>query len=169
MVSSNSYKPGAENLMYAAKLGACCGLCMPRERYLAFGGFDESLRLAEDRDFFIRARQAGLRHASVDQVLIYRHMHKGESLARNLSREKLESIHAYNETVIDKHADYLARPENTDLMIRLSQVLVNRYYKMGDTQRARDHAGRILRRQPLRLKIWLRVLRYELKNLFRRR
>jgi glycosyltransferase involved in cell wall biosynthesis len=54
-----------------------------RESLLELGGFDASLRIAEDRDLLVRMRERGIRIEVVPEVVLRRHFH-----GRNLSFER---------------------------------------------------------------------------------
>jgi glycosyltransferase involved in cell wall biosynthesis len=54
-----------------------------RETLLDLGGFDTSLRIAEDRDLLVRMRERGIRIDVVAEVVLRRHFHGG-----NLSFER---------------------------------------------------------------------------------
>lgn len=83
-------------------VGTNCGLTVKRATFLRLGGFDVSLRNAQDTDFLIRAvREYDFRVVPGNLVLGI--LHGGPSLRGALERK----LHSY-ETIIAKHADTLA-------------------------------------------------------------
>jgi glycosyltransferase involved in cell wall biosynthesis len=48
-----------------------------RSTLLELGGFDESLRIAEDRDLLVRMRERGIRIEVIPNVVLRRHFHGG--------------------------------------------------------------------------------------------
>lgn len=62
-----------------APLGFCpmtCNMAMSREKALAIGGFDETIRVAEDTDFAYKARLLGLKVKFVPEATV-RHRRRG--------------------------------------------------------------------------------------------
>lgn len=71
---------GSQPGLYAATL------LVRRERFLATGGFDETLRAGEFVDWYDRARHAGLRFAELDEVVTVRRIHGGNLTWRERER-----------------------------------------------------------------------------------
>jgi len=65
---------GPDHTLLGSFLGA--GLYR-RPAFERVGGFDESLRFGEDYDWFLRAREAGLRIATTEQVTLRYRVHPG--------------------------------------------------------------------------------------------
>jgi glycosyltransferase involved in cell wall biosynthesis len=58
-----------------------------RRAFEAIGPLDESLRLGEDVDWFLRAREQGLRTAVVDEVVLYYRFHRRNTTRGRMPRE----------------------------------------------------------------------------------
>ncbi len=59
-----------------------------RRAFDRIGGFDEGLRIGEDQDWFLRAREAGLRILILEDVTLHYRLH-GSNLTRGVSPEGL--------------------------------------------------------------------------------
>jgi glycosyltransferase involved in cell wall biosynthesis len=64
-------------------------LVVRREAFDRIGGFDESLRVSEDVDWFARAREAGLGAESIPRVLLRKRVHDRNASLTAQSNEKL--------------------------------------------------------------------------------
>jgi glycosyltransferase involved in cell wall biosynthesis len=64
-------------------------LCALRDAFIRVGGFDEEARVGESLAWLLRAREAGLREAMLDEVLAERRLH-----ADNMTRTRR---HAYGD------------------------------------------------------------------------
>ena len=70
-------------------------LVVRRRVFDAVGGFDESLRIAEDRDLLVRLRAKGVGIAVLDTVVLHRRIHdRNLSLLRPEQHPVLRSLHA---------------------------------------------------------------------------
>jgi len=78
----------------------------------AVGGFDQHLRMSEDRDLFIALARAGYRGAAVARTIIDVNEYR-RSLSRSTGRQAGGDIDL---GVIDKHREYLYRPEHRQFL-----------------------------------------------------
>lgn len=67
----------------------CQALLARREVFDRVGGFDDTLKIGEDTDWFGRARAAGIRQVALEKVLVNRRIH-----GRNISFEMYRSQEA---------------------------------------------------------------------------
>ena len=99
----------------------------------AIGGFDERLRRSEDRDLFIALAQQGFRGGAIVQPLI-----DVEERAASLSRGAGDLVGAEIDLqVIDKHRDYLHRPEHHAFLTSYLVAVYVGYLKTGNRTAAR--------------------------------
>jgi len=62
-----------------------------RRAFERIGGFDESLRVGDDQDWFLRAREAGLHILIVGEITLYYRLH-GANMTRGATAQQLELI-----------------------------------------------------------------------------
>ena len=62
-----------------------------RRAFRRIGGFDESLRVGDDQDWFLRAREAGLRILIVGGITLHYRLH-GSNMTRGATAQGLELI-----------------------------------------------------------------------------
>ncbi len=110
---------------------------MRRSAVWAVGGMDESLRLCEDFDLWVRMAKNGANFGIVNEVLAHRRIHSG-----NLVNQRLE-LKAAECVVLERHdclgSDFLRR--------RLSDNhydLGSAYLKMMRWDKASEHLSRVL-------------------------
>jgi hypothetical protein len=120
-------------LAYVLEVAASCALTVRRDLFLAMSGFDEALRVSEDRDLLLRFAEAGYLGRAVREVLIDMDSH-----FPSLSRDTKDSIGPLTDLrVIDKHRDYLSRPEHATFLDDYLRQVFAGFLQAGDTQGAR--------------------------------
>jgi glycosyltransferase involved in cell wall biosynthesis len=71
---------------YALDIATSCAFTIRRAVFLAMGGFDGTLRVSEDREFFLRLAEAGRTGCSIAQSLVDFNVHQAPSLSRSGDR-----------------------------------------------------------------------------------
>lgn len=102
---------GTAFLAYAVDIAASCAFTIRRETFLAMQGFDTSLRISEDREFFVRLAELGLTGCSVAEPVVDIDEHFVDSLSRNLAAGPQCDL-----AIMERHRSYLDRPENAGFM-----------------------------------------------------
>jgi glycosyltransferase involved in cell wall biosynthesis len=121
---------GAEFLPIVLQIAASAAFSIRRSLFVELGGFDESLKVSEDRDLFIRIARNGNRGGAVSDVIIDIDEHFDGSLSRDTG---LSLVPEMDRRVIEKYLDYLQLPENREF---LNSYLRARY---SGSLRAGDH------------------------------
>jgi glycosyltransferase involved in cell wall biosynthesis len=106
MVSGSSF------LSLALRFATNSAFTIRRTVFQAVGGFDERLRVSEDRDLFIALAERGAHGAAVAETLV-------DVDERSVSLSRGNSGHSRADTdlrVIDKHREYLYRPEHHEFL-----------------------------------------------------
>lgn len=128
---------GATFLELVLRIATNSAFTIRRSVLQAVGGFDERLRRSEDRDLFIALAQHGYVGGAIVQPLI-----DVEELASSLSRGAADRVGAEIDLlVIDKHRDYLRRPEHHRFLASYLVAVYVGYLKSGN----RAAASRIRR------------------------
>ncbi|HEY3731877.1 MAG TPA: glycosyltransferase [Steroidobacteraceae bacterium] len=128
---------GSAFLSLGLRVGTNSAFTIRRSVLLGLGGFDEQLPLSEDRDLFISLAQRGFTGSVIPQQLI----HVDERNV-SLSRSDGQMVGAAIDLqVIDKHREYLCRPEHSEFLDRYLCAILAGYLKVGD----RPAAMRIMR------------------------
>jgi hypothetical protein len=134
----------------------------------ALGGFDEQLRVSEDRDLFIALAEHGYVGAAVPQHL----MDVGEtgtSLSRSVGGQAGAAIDLQ---VINKHREYLYRPEHQQFLDSYLVAVFAGFLRAGNRTSAMKILGELWRRRALDLGVLRQYLRHApefraVKSLFR--
>ena len=122
----------------------------------AVGGFDERLRRSEDRDLFIALAQQGFTGGAITQPLI-----DVEERAASLSRGATDRVGAEIDLlVIDKHRDYLHRPEHHEFLASYLVAVYVGYLKSGNRAAARRIRRELLQHSALALGLMRQYLRH---------
>ena len=98
-------------------------ICLRREVFRRVGGFDETLPVSNDKDFFLRLLQAGASYAVVRQRLVRAGRHDGQRLT-NSDMRRVAGLRAYYR----KHFDACRPRHRRELrrMIRRAEWRVRR-------------------------------------------
>jgi glycosyltransferase involved in cell wall biosynthesis len=122
----------------------------------AVGGFDEQLRLSEDRDLFIKLAQRGYVGAAVAQNLI-----DVDERSTSLSRGKGDLAGAAIDLqVIEKHRGYLDRPEHREFLDSYLVAIFAGFLKADDRSSARRIYAELRRRGALNFGVLRQYLRH---------
>ncbi len=150
----------ALNSPRSLKAVSAIGLCARARDFATLGGFDEDMMVSEDVDLVLRFAGAGRKYLHVARPLVY---NRDGPYARLSRSRDYEAIARSQARLVTKNAVFLKdRPE---LWIHYVGTLVGAYYRAGDRRAARAAMGRLLRRHPLSLKSWERLLRFETHGL----
>ena len=140
---------------YVLRIGTGSGFCASAEALRAVGGFDEEMRVSEDRDLVLKLLEQGFSGKPLEQILHRRYYHDGDRLST--SQTAAEDAR-HDLMLLEKHADYLRR--YPALRQKLLDQLGQNYCLAGDLGSAWAVALEAWRSSPLRLKAIRRLLRY---------
>ena len=127
-----------------------------RSTFEALGGFDEQLSVSEDRDLFITLARDGFVGAVIPQTIIDVH-----ELVVSLSRStSLRSGANIDLRVIEKHRDYLQRPEHQEFLNSYLVAVFVGFLEAGNRRSAMHILGELRRRGALRLGLMRNYLRH---------
>lgn len=77
--------------------------------YNKVGGYDETLQIGEDYDFFLTAQEKGMRFCSKDICLAQYTMHQGQLTSEN-QKDRIAKRQKWNRIVRQKHSIYQVDP-----------------------------------------------------------
>jgi len=117
-----------------------------RSVFQALGGFDEGLRVSEDRDLFLRLAENGNAGGSVPEIIIDVDQHFIDSLSRNTG---VRSVPGTDLRVIDKHRDFLSRPEHQAFLTSYLVEVYCGFLQAGDRPAALRMVGQLRKRNAL--------------------
>jgi glycosyltransferase involved in cell wall biosynthesis len=122
----------------------------------ALGGFDEQLRVSEDRDLFISLAENGYVGAAVPQQLMDVD-ERSTSLSRSVVGRPGAEIDLQ---VIDKHREYLYRPEHHDFLDSYLVDVFAGFLRAGNRRCAMQTLGKLRKRRALDLGVLRQYLRH---------
>jgi glycosyltransferase involved in cell wall biosynthesis len=131
----------------------------------AIGGFDERLRVSEDRDLFIALARGGYAGTAVPETII--DVHEGyTSLSRSTAVGSMDLM------VIEKHREYLALPVHRDFLDSYLGAIFSAFLEAGNRRAALRILSSLRRRQALHWGLVRKYVRHApefraLKALFR--
>lgn len=137
----------------AAQAASSAGLGVRSSVLLDIGGFDDALRVSEDRDLVYRLLQRGHVGQRVGHCLVNHHVHSGERLS---DTGDAELFNACEQRVIDKNRDYLS--QHPDVLAMHLHRVASKQRHGGDMAAARNTVRQILEVKPLDWKAWRRRL-----------
>ena len=148
---------GAEFLNYALEIAASCAFTLRRRVFTAVGGFDEQFRVSEDRELFLQLAEAGYQGCCVQDLVVDIDEHFDGSLSRsgNLAVGPQSDLR-----IIDKHRDYLSRPENSEFLHRYLLKVFAGFLHAEDGPAARQIVTELRRRGGLDFRILRMYLRH---------
>jgi glycosyltransferase involved in cell wall biosynthesis len=142
------------SFLRSRRIGTNSGICIRKSCFDSIGLFDDTMRKAEDTDFFIRlVRQFDF--VVVPSVLIKIHLHPGPRLT--IYDQQMGAAY---EKIIEKNIDALR--QHPDLWAALHYKTGWLYYHGGDKTKARYFIRQALRRNPFHIKTWLGFLLLEI-------
>lgn len=151
--------------LMSRRIGSNCGVTVRRRCFEEAGGFDETLRRAEDTDFFLRlVRRYDFVVIPTTEVKV--HHHAGP----RLTTYDGEFARSYGR-ILESHSDVLCSDGAAWSALYYKAGWL--HYHGGDRARARSFLLRALRRRPWNVKAWAALALFELvgsrgKSLHRR-
>jgi glycosyltransferase involved in cell wall biosynthesis len=119
------------------------------------GGFDERLRVSEDRDLFITLAKNGYIGAAVPRLLMDVE-ERSTSLSRSVGRAGAE----IDLQVIDKHREYLYQPEHHQFLNSYLVAVFTGFLKAGNRSAAMHMIGELRRRRALNVGLLRQYVRH---------
>jgi glycosyltransferase involved in cell wall biosynthesis len=158
--------PAAQEKAYlaATEIACCFGVTIERQRLSSCGGFDESLKISEDTDLFLRLLANNIGFGAIPKVLVLQNVHQGQSLSRSISPSEKAK---YNQLFIWKNIGYLQ--QHPLILNRYQTSLAGTYYEGGYRTEARKVIREVLSRNPFYTKAWELFLRFEIIKRFKRK
>ncbi len=147
---------GSSFLSLVLRIATNSAFTIRRSVLQALGGFDEQLRVSEDRDLFITLAEHGYVGAAVPQRL----MDVGESsasLSRSVGGQAGATIDLQ---VINKHREYLYRPEHHEFLDSYLVAVFAGFLRAGNRNPAMQILGELRRRRALKLGVLRQYLRH---------
>ena len=147
---------GSSFLSLVLRIATNSAFTIRRTVLQALGGFDEQLRVSEDRDLFIALAQHGYVGAAVPQNLMDVH-ERNTSLSRSTGgRAGAE----FDLQVIDKHREYLYRPEHREFLDSYLLAIFAGFLRAGNRSAAMRAFGELHRRGALNIAVIRQYLRH---------
>jgi glycosyltransferase involved in cell wall biosynthesis len=147
------------SVRFLSELALSTGMTIKKNCFDQIGYFDETMRMAEDIDLFIRLVNHGIQYASIPSVHLEVFIHAGISLSRDKNHMKeVESL----ERLLTKNHDFFVRHRN--LKVHYLRSLMGAYYRSGLVAQARSIVYQILTLEWFNLKILGRFLSFEFKH-----
>jgi glycosyltransferase involved in cell wall biosynthesis len=159
---------GSSVLPYVLATATNSAFTIRRSVFTGLGGFDEGLRVSEDRDLLIRLAQAGLAGAAVARTIM--DVNEGfRSLSRNGHASSGSDVDL---RVIDKHRVFLERPEHQAFLNRYLSIIFLNFLEAGNRRSAMGMLGELWRRKAVNFGLVRSYMRHApefraLKSLFR--
>jgi glycosyltransferase involved in cell wall biosynthesis len=127
-----------------------------RSVFQTLGGFDEQLRMSEDRDLFIRLAQGRYLGAGVARTVIDVY-ERTISLSRSTGRRAGAEIDL---SVIEKHREYLQLPQHRDLLERYLLAVFVGFLEAGNRAAAMRTLGQLGQRRALNMGVVRKYVRH---------
>ncbi len=134
---------GSEFLPYTLKIAANAAFTIRRRVFTTLGGFDTSFRVSEDRDLFISLARGGYCGVYVPTTII----DVNENVSSLSRSDGLSVGAAVDLRVMDKHRDYLRRPEHFAFETTYLLNVFAGYLQAGNRRGAREVLGELLQRE----------------------
>jgi glycosyltransferase involved in cell wall biosynthesis len=150
MVSGSSF------LNLVLRIATSSAFTIRRTVLQAVGGFDEQLRVSEDRDLFIALAKHGYVGAAIPQHLMDVD-ETGASLSRSAGGQGGAAIDLQ---VINKHHEYLYRPEHQQFLDSYLVAVFAGFLRAGNRTSAMKILGELWRRRALNLGVLRQYLRH---------
>ena len=147
---------GSSFLELVLRIATNSAFTIRRSVLQAVGGFDERLRRSEDRDLFIALAQHGYVGGAIVQPLI-----DVEERASSLSRGPADRVGAEIDLlVIEKHREFLHRPEHHRFLASYLVAVYVGYLKSGNRAAARRIRRELRQHGALSLGLMRQYLRH---------
>jgi glycosyltransferase involved in cell wall biosynthesis len=147
---------GTQFLPFVLEIATNSAFAIRRTLFLEIGGFDEQLMVSEDRDLFVRLAEGGFTGRISANTIIDVDEHFSDSLSRNRGFRVGPTLDL---RVIEKHREYLERPEHRDFLTRYLLAVFSGFLSVGD----RQSAARIFRELGKRHRVSLSIVRSYLR------
>jgi glycosyltransferase involved in cell wall biosynthesis len=147
---------GSSFLSLALQIATNSAFTIRRSVLQALGGFDEQLRVSEDRDLFIMLAEHGYMGAAVPQRLMDVD-ESSASLSRSVGGQAGAAIDLQ---VINKHREYLYRPEHHEFLDSYLVAVFAGFLRAGNRSSAMQILGELRRRRALNLGVVRQYLRH---------
>jgi glycosyltransferase involved in cell wall biosynthesis len=169
---------GSRLLPFAIWTAANSAFTIRRRVFRALGGFDETLKMSEDRELFIRLARNDILGAAVPKVLVDVDEHFIDSLSRNAGVRIGPEIDLW---VIQKHREYIGLREHREFLWSYLCEVYCGFLRAHDHRSARRILGHLVRarapaRQLIRLYLrhagkldWARTLYHAMRTALARR
>ncbi len=82
-----------------------------KEVFDKIGGYDKSLKVGEDYDFWLSAQDNGFKFTSLDKPVTFYSMHAGQLTGASIDKDKIRQRQKWNRIVRKKHDIFSADPE----------------------------------------------------------
>jgi glycosyltransferase involved in cell wall biosynthesis len=137
---------GSQVLPIVLQIATNSAFTIRRTVFEQLGGFDEQLRVSEDRDLFIRLARGGHPGGAIPRVLIDIDQHLSNSLSRSVG---VTAVPGTDLRVIDKHREYLERAEHAEFLNSYLAEVYRGFLQAGDRSAALRMIGTLRRRRAL--------------------
>jgi glycosyltransferase involved in cell wall biosynthesis len=133
---------GSDFLPFAVRTATNSAFTIRRSVFTALQGFDETLKMSEDREFFIRLARNGSPGAPVHDVLIDVDEHFDGSLSRTVGVKIGPKIDL---RVLEKHREYVGQRRHREFLRRYLVEIYTGFLRAGDRVSGLRIAGRLVR------------------------
>lgn len=148
---------GSQFLAVVLDIATNAAFTIRRTVLQALGGFDERLKISEDRDLFIRLARGGYAGCAVTSIIIDVDSYVNGSLSRQIGRQLGPAMDLI---VIDKHRQYLERPEHQEVINRYLREVFGAYLEANDRRSAWRIVTELRKRGGLKVGILRMYLRH---------
>jgi glycosyltransferase involved in cell wall biosynthesis len=147
---------GSDFLPYVLQIATSAAFTIKRSLYQQLGGLDTSFKVSEDRDFFVTLAEGNFRGGAVDATIIDVH-----EISSSLSRSTgMRTAPDSDLRVLDKHRDYLQRPEHRQFEDGYLRAIFASFLQSGNRGAAMQILGTLRRRGALNLGVLRKYVRH---------
>jgi glycosyltransferase involved in cell wall biosynthesis len=147
---------GSDFLPLVLVIATSAAFAIRRSLFHALGGFDESLRVSEDRDLFLKLAEGSYPGAAVPETIIDVY-ESSNSLSRGAG---LKVTPDTDLRVIEKHRAYVERPEHRRFLDDYYLVVFSGFLQAGRRGPALGMLGQLWRRGALDARVLARYRRH---------
>jgi len=147
---------GSAFLRYVLQIATSAAFTIKRSLYQQLGGLDTSFMVSEDRDFFVTLAEGNFPGGAVDATIIDVH-----EISSSLSRSTgMRTAPDSDLRVLDKHRDYLQRPEHRQFEDAYLRAIFASFLQSGNRGAALQTLGTLRRRGALNLSVLRKYVRH---------
>jgi glycosyltransferase involved in cell wall biosynthesis len=147
---------GSDFLPYVLKIATSAAFSIKRSIYLQLGGLDTAFMVSEDRDFFVTLAEGNFLGGAVDATII-----DVNETSSSLSRSTgVRTAPDSDLRVLDKHRDYLQRPEHRQFEDGYLRAIFASFLQSGNRDAAMQTLGKLRRRRALDLTLLRQYVRH---------